>query len=146
MKRSRELRELSVQHHYGLVAARSLSQAAQSDAPVKEVVARFLAAWRAEIQPHFRLEEEFLLPEFARVVPADDALIVRTLTEHVALRRAVHELEASQNEPAPPLLEATGRALHDHIRFEERELFPAVEAALEGPRLAELGRRLLGET
>ena len=109
-------------------------------------VAQFLQAWRSEIQPHFRLEEELLLPEFARAVPPHDALIVRTLTEHVALRRAVHELELCQSEPAPSLLEAIGRALHDHIRFEERELFPAVEAALGGPHLAELGRRLLGET
>jgi hemerythrin-like domain-containing protein len=145
MKRSRELRDLSVQHHLGLMAARSLRQAAHVGAPAKEAVAQFLQAWRSEIEPHFRLEEEFLLPEFARVVPADDRLIARTLTEHTTLRRDVRKLEESQSEPVPSLLEEVGRALHDHIRFEERELFPAVEAALEGPRLAELGRRLLGE-
>ena len=40
-------------------------------------------------------------------------------------------------------LSALGQSLDDHIRFEERVLFPAVEAALEGPSLGELGHELL---
>ena len=59
--------------------------------PLDDAVTLFLEAWRTEIQPHFRAEEEVLLPEFARIVPPDDPLIVRTLTEHVALRRAVRQ-------------------------------------------------------
>jgi hemerythrin-like domain-containing protein len=141
MKRRPELRDLSVQHHHGLVAARELSRAAQGEQPMAETVAQFLEAWKGEIQPHFRLEEEVLLPAFAQRVAADDERIVRTLTEHVALRRAVRELEQSGNGP-PDLVAEIGRALHDHIRFEERVLFPAVEAALEAPLLAELGREL----
>ena len=35
-------------------------------------------------------------------------------------------------------LRALGDLLHDHVRAEERELFPAIEAAL-GDALAELG-------
>src|SRR6187551_2355246 len=92
MKRSPELRDLSEQHHYGLVEARRLRRAAQGEVPVEEAVSLFLAAWHDEIQPHFRIEEEVLLPGLAAVLPADDPLIVQTLTEHVALRRAVREL------------------------------------------------------
>jgi hemerythrin-like domain-containing protein len=141
MKRSKELRDLSEDHHHGLVAARRLRQAARGALPLAGAIADFLLAWSAEIQPHFRSEEEVLLPALAEAVPADDPLIVRTLTEHVALRRAVRALERSPDDPGA-LADEIGRALDDHIRFEERVLFPAVEAALGGPRLAELGREL----
>jgi hemerythrin-like domain-containing protein len=144
MKRSKELRDLSEDHHHGLVAARRLRQAAGGELPLAEVIAEFLLAWSTEIQPHFRSEEEVLLPALAEAVPVDDPLIVRTLTEHVALRRAVRALKRSPDEPRA-LAGEIGRALDDHIRFEERVLFPAIESALEERRLAELGRELAPE-
>ena len=142
MKRSRELRELSVQHHHGLVAARNLRLAAEGKLPLAEAVSDFLSTWEREIQPHFRAEEEILLPAFARIVPEDDLRITRLLTEHVALRRAVRSLKRAEPEQLGPLAAEIGRALDDHIRFEERILFPAVEAALAGTLLADLGEEL----
>jgi iron-sulfur cluster repair protein YtfE (RIC family) len=143
MKRSAELRVLSVQHHHGLVAAQRLRQAAGGKMPLAQAVTQFLEAWQDEIQPHFRAEEEILLPAFARMVPPDDPLIARTLTEHVALRRAVRELERAGVGSQQALAREIGQSLDDHIRFEERVLFPAIEAALEGPSLGELGHELL---
>jgi hemerythrin-like domain-containing protein len=142
MKRSPELRDLSEQHHHGLVAARALRQAGEGSIPLDAAISGFLRAWQREIQAHFRAEEELLLPEFARAVPPDDPLIVRTLTEHVALRRFVLDLIRATGLERQCLAREIGQALHDHIRFEERGLFPAIEAALQGPRLAELGRLL----
>jgi hemerythrin-like domain-containing protein len=131
-----------VEHHHGLVAARRLRQAARGEMPLAEAIMQFLAAWRNEIQPHFRSEEGILLPAFAQAVPPDHPLIVRTLTEHVALRRAVGELERADPGSQRVLARDLGQSLDDHIRFEERVLFPAVEAALAGPRLAELKHEL----
>jgi hemerythrin-like domain-containing protein len=142
MKRSAELRELSVQHHSGLIEARRLRLAAASKEPLPEAVSLFLNAWAREIQPHFRLEEELLLPELARRLDPADPLIVRTLTEHVALRRAVRELARAAEEQQREVAGWIGQALDDHIRFEERVLFPAVEEALAGSLLESLGREL----
>lgn len=139
MKRSPELRDLSEQHHYGLVAARNLRHAAEGRKPLGPTISEFLEAWEAEIQPHFRCEEEILLPELARRLPEDDPLIVQTLVEHVRLRRAVRELAGADEARQLELAAWIGRALDDHIRFEERQLFPRVEEACEGPLLAELG-------
>lgn len=143
MKRSAELRELSVQHHYGLVEARRLRLAAAGKEALAEAMELFLNAWKAEIQPHFRLEEEVLLPELARRLDPADPLIVRTLTEHVALRRAVRELErAAEEEQQREIAGWIGQALDDHIRFEERVLFLAAEEALAGSLLEALGKEL----
>jgi hypothetical protein len=50
---------------------------------------QFLEAWQDEFQPHVRTEAAVLRAGFAQAVPANDPLIVRALTEHGALRRAV---------------------------------------------------------
>ena len=133
MKRNPELRDLSEEHHYSLVAARTLRLAAEGKRSLSDAVAAFWEQWEREIGPHFRSEEEMLLPAFAGH-PGSDALIARTLAEHAALRELTRSLPESAAE--------TARLLHAHIRFEERELFPAIEAALDGPALEALGCRL----
>jgi len=142
MNRSPQLRDLSEQHHHGLVAARHMRLAGQGDRPLFETLAEFLSAWRREIRSHFRSEEDVLLPHFARVVPADDPLIVRTLTEHVAFRRSILELRLAGEEATVAMAMQIGQALDDHIRFEERELFPAIEEALGEERLDAVLRSL----
>jgi hemerythrin-like domain-containing protein len=142
MKRSPELRELSVQHHDALVAARTMRRAGEGAVPLEAAIAWFMLAWHGEIRLHFRVEEEVLLPLFARAVLADDPLIVRTLTEHVLLRRAVYDLKEAVGEQRQQLAGEIGRLLNDHIRFEERVVFPAIETALAGPSLVDLGRLL----
>lgn len=142
MKRSPQLRDLSEQHHYGLVAARHLKQAAEGKKPLGQVLDLFGREWEREIQPHFAAEEEVLLPAFAEAAGSDHSLIARTLAEHAALREAVGRALAADGEGLQDLAGEIGTALHDHIRFEERELFPAIEVTLEGAALEELGRRL----
>src|SRR5690349_13350201 len=126
MKRSPELRILSVQHHSGLVTARRLRQAARGDEALPLAVTQFQQAWRDEVRPHFRAEEEIVLPALAQVLPADHPLIVRALTEHVALRRQVRMLASIAGEPQRTLAWEISQSLDDHIRFEERILFPAI--------------------
>jgi iron-sulfur cluster repair protein YtfE (RIC family) len=79
-----------------------------------------------------------LLPAFARHTGADDPAIVRVLTEHVDLRRRGQDLEGSAH-PDPATLRELGERLEDHIRFEERVLFPMIEEALPLDELERLG-------
>lgn len=60
------------------------------------------------------------------------------LTEHVDLRSRGQELEASAA-PDPAALHELGERLERHIRFEERELFPMIEAAVPDDELTRLG-------
>jgi hemerythrin-like domain-containing protein len=140
MKRKPELRILSVDHHHGLVAARRLRLAAEAPAAHPEALAAFLAAWRNEIEPHFRVEEEELLPRYAAAAGEAAPLLRRTLREHAELRERVRALEPGDTPPSQWLEAAT--ALERHIRFEERELFPAVENALPDETLTALAEAL----
>jgi hemerythrin-like domain-containing protein len=142
VKRSPELRDLSEEHHYGLVAARALRLAAAGEEPISTAVDVFLAEWTEGIQPHFRSEEEVLLPGFAEVAGMDHPLIVRTLAEHEELRLEVSRLSRADAETERLVAGRTAQLLHDHIRFEERVLFPAIEELLAGVPLQQLGASL----
>jgi hemerythrin-like domain-containing protein len=128
VKRSDALRDLSDDHHEGLVLARAASRATEADreATWSRVVGRFAVA----LEPHFRIEEEWLLPPMERA--GAEALVGRTRDEHTALRSAV----APDGARSLAALHAFGALLHDHIRFEERALFAEAEARLDAAALA----------
>jgi hemerythrin-like domain-containing protein len=103
----------------------------------------FLQFWHSEGEQHFRVEEEVLLPAYTRHRPPDETAVARILTEHVDLRRRAAELEACESPPITHVHEL-GERLAQHIRYEERVLFPAIEAALSDAELSELVRALEG--
>lgn len=68
MKRAAELRQLSDDHHQGLVQERRLRKAAAGDDAVslEEATGDFLEFWQRDTSAQFRREEEVLLPVVAR--------------------------------------------------------------------------------
>ncbi|GAB4294957.1 MAG: hypothetical protein Kow0096_11460 [Thiohalomonadaceae bacterium] len=137
MQRHAALRQLSSDHHRGLVLARRVGRL-EADCDLQVAAQNLLHGWRAEIGPHFVAEEEWLLPLFARYSAPDHPLIVETLRQHVRMRALVDELEEGLAAPSLPLLQALAAALREHIRFEENDLFPAIEAALPEAQLQRL--------
>jgi len=139
VQRSNELAVLSREHHVVLELALRLQRATDVDAETLRQT--MLDFWREEGRAHFRLEEELLLPAFARHGGADDAGVVRVLVEHVDIRRRIGELE-----PGGPIdsgaLRALGERLSDHVRYEERTLFGRIEAALSPEELSAVGTAL----
>ena len=136
MKRSDELAPLSRDHHHGLFAALTLRRATEADAAAAREV--FLTFWNSEGAHHFRVEEEVLLPAFARRGPADHEAVVRVLVEHVDLRRRALQL-AEDDAPPTAALHELGERLKAHIRHEEDVLFPLIERTLPGEELRALG-------
>lgn len=135
MKRSEALRTLSHQHHQGLFAALQLKRADRETAA--DARQTFIDFFEREGARHFRIEEELLLPAFARHAGCDEPAIVRVLTEHVELRRRGQDLEADAD-PDEGALRELGERLERHIRFEERVLFPMIEEALPPDELERL--------
>jgi hemerythrin-like domain-containing protein len=136
MKRSEALRALSHEHHQGLFVALQLKRARQETA--SEARRAFLDFFEREGARHFRAEEEWLLPAYARHSAVDRPEIARVLTEHVELRRRGQDLE-SNADPDPAALRELGELLENHIRFEERVLFPMIEEVLPVDELERLG-------
>jgi hypothetical protein len=135
MKRSETLAPLSREHHTGLVVALALRRAGADDAGAARE--RFLAFFESEGRRHFRVEEEILLPAFARHGDARRPEVVRVLADHVEIRSRAAAL-AADAAPQPDALHELGELLGEHIRHEERVLFPLVEETLPPRELEQL--------
>lgn len=135
LKRHPALQPLSRDHYVGLVQAQHLLKAAGGDAPARRAAGLdFAKAWREEISVHFA-DEERLLPGL--IADVEDR--TRLFDEHARLRTLAGQVEGgAAGEPDPDLLRALGTLLHDHIRWEERQLFPAIEAAANAEQLTHL--------
>ena len=142
MKRSTALTSLSHDHHRALRAAQRLCRA--DDATASLARADFLGFWTNEGRRHFRIEEDVLLPAFARHGDAEDERVVKVLVDHLELRRRAADL-AADPQPATRELRALGERLHDHVRHEERILFPLIEQTLPPRELAALAVELARE-
>lgn len=134
LKRHDALAALSRDHHHALVVAQRLKRASESTATGAREA--FLDYWRADGQRHFREEEEILLPSYAGFADLGQPVIARVLVDHIRIRRLAHEV-ASDN-PGISVLQALGTQLAEHVRREERELFPLIEQALPEVELARL--------
>ena len=137
MKRSEALQPLSRDHHRALEVALKLRRATDEDADT--VAQEFLSFWREHGARHFRVEEDVMLPAFARHGDPTSPDVVRVLTDHVEIRRRAADLEAAA-EPDVADLNALGEMLNDHVRHEERVLFPLIEESLPADELTELAQ------
>jgi hemerythrin-like domain-containing protein len=123
MKRHEKLQDLSREHHDALRLALHAKRAALSG-DVAQVAASALAcvnAFSLELDPHFVIEENDLLPPLAQ--SGEPELAQRTLNEHTELRRLVAQLR----QPDAATLLGFSELLSAHVRFEERELFEVIE-------------------
>lgn len=142
MRRHEGLQSLSRDHHHALVAAKHLAAAGES-ADAAASAGRLLQEWR-DLERHFREEEEVLLPVLARYAGSDCPEIGETLRQHVEIRGVVDQVQERIEcglDPDGPLLRRLGSLLREHVRFEERTLFPEVEQVVPVEQLWRLQRR-----
>lgn len=134
MKRSEPLKGLSHEHHHALFIAKRLRDEGEA------ALEAFLEFWRTEGRIHFWIEEDVLLPGSGLAGPSEDAEVARLLDDHLDIRRRVEAV--TEGLASAEALSELGQALTDHVRFEERELFPRIEAALAPEKLERLGAKL----
>lgn len=126
MKRNPTLQPLSREHHTALALAKACERAAQSrdEALVSKTCQRVIRAFADELEPHFQIEEQSLLPLLTGAETRP--LVQRTLADHQQLRALLDGLRRNDSEA----LSSFGKGLSAHVRFEERELFPVLESLL----------------
>ncbi|RYD89768.1 MAG: hemerythrin domain-containing protein [Sphingobacteriales bacterium] len=127
LKRSLQLQPLSREHHEGLLLAWKIRQGIAKGVALPRIGDYVLWFWRAELEDHFRREEAAFHPALPGA-----PLLARMQEEHEELEGLLHVLEQI---PDTALLEEIATKLNDHIRFEERELFPWIEEQLGKEKL-----------
>lgn len=120
MKRHPALEPFSRDHNTGLILARALQHGQESASDDAR------QAWDRELRDHFDEEVRLLSPLM------NEAQRSRMVQEH----REIEQLIAS----LPQSMAKLGDLLHDHIRWEERELFPWIETHASAAQLANLAK------
>jgi len=142
MKRHPSLLSLTTDHHHtlGLVVRIKRSEPEEAEGLAKLL----LSTYEQAMLHHFRGEEEILLSAFAAKVGDDHPLIVRTLTEHIRIHRLADKVRKAlqSNAVTKKLLTEIAQTLEAHVRFEENELFTAIEATLTDDELHAVMERL----
>jgi Hemerythrin HHE cation binding domain len=139
MKRDPALISLSRDHHLALFVGQKLRRTTPDGCAEAREAA--LVYWRGHGRAHFRLEEEVLLPAYAGFGDPHHPLVARALCEHAAIR---HQVAVISRGPTATLadLRALGTQLTDHVRLEERRLFPLIERSMPAAELAAVAAAL----
>ena len=143
MKRHPALIKLSREHHSGLM----LAQLTKKGSPkyknmpqdINSKLEYTLSVFSDEILPHFRFEENILIPFIRGKDNSIDKLSTEILNEHEKIYSIINSL--SNNEDILENLYLLGELLDSHIRKEERDWFERIQLVLTNDELEELGRR-----
>jgi hypothetical protein len=143
LKRDPALVPLSRDHHFALRQVLWLRRATSAaDQSRTTVVAReFLAFHRAELVPHMADEEAVVFPAFEASDPEGTARLRREHREIHALAAQLADTLDRGQDPGRVMNEVAS-LLDDHVRYEERAYFMAVQDRLDPPALREIGSRL----
>ncbi|MEA2434771.1 MAG: hypothetical protein QOG54_2228 [Actinomycetota bacterium] len=132
-KRHETLIPLTHDHHHALAQARKLVLAADGENEDRTIAAKnFLAFYDTDLLTHFREEEEMVFPLAVTYVDSEP-LLAQVMIEHLQIHALVHDLRGMLDQGAPTAwsLRRIADVLEKHIRFEEKSVFPLVEAIAE---------------
>ncbi|GGD84608.1 hemerythrin domain-containing protein [Planktosalinus lacus] len=136
IKRHPALQPWSRDHHHGLLLSWKIKKGF-SLGIIPERIKKYTDwFWESQLIPHFDTEERYLFP----ILGSDNHLVQQAIDEHRQLK-ALFEKEDAVSET----LSKIERLLNDHIRFEERVLFQAIQE-VANPEEIKLLETVHGET
>jgi len=119
LKRSQQLAPFSREHHDALLFLLKIKKGLRNGTDRAEIVSYIKWYWDNNLQQHFDLEEKILLPHLA----VAEKLARQLLHDHKTIRELINGLQSDS-------ISLLTETLNDHIRFEERILFPQIENTL----------------
>lgn len=143
MRRSRELKPLSSDHHQALLVAfqlkKGLAGHGETAGAPKDLPGLLTLAQRFDeqvLRNHAQAEEDLL----GRLIVATD--MSRLRAEHGELARLLQSARSGRPNDQRGHLAAFADLLERHVRWEERELFPYAEGHVDEETLATIGGEL----
>lgn len=137
IKRSEHIVQLSREHHFSLLFCWKVRTGVKKDVEATRILNYIFYFWEDHLLPHFS-EEDILFEH------VDDEHVKRAYDEHKEINETVEKLRsASSDEEKISLSSKIANLVDDHVRFEERELFPHLEKAIPESTLKIIGEKLL---
>ena len=144
MKHHSAILPLSRDHHHVLVLAQALKKNAAKiglgAASIEEKVKATINSYNTELIPHFNHEEILLFPIAFGRDEILDKMIDNIIQEHDKIGRAIESLKNGNIEDN---LDNLCKLLEQHIRTEERVLFPKIEEVVGDEELNILNGQII---
>lgn len=139
LKRDENLLKLSRDHHAGLLFCWKIRQGVKYHIAIERMIQYVKYFWDHHFATHFKEEEEFL---FAQV---RDGEVQKALDDHQKIKTFVDQVSVSGMENEEDVLLELADTVDDHIRYEERILFPHLQEKLSEEQLKTIGEQMVEE-
>lgn len=133
IKRHPHIVPLSKQHHDALLFCWKIRKGIKDGISSDRLAKYSFWFWENHLVPHFKDEEKWLFSN------ADDVLVKQALDEHIVLMRLFTSMT---DENTLPNFDEVANLLDNHVRFEERVLFPHLEKNMSESELEIVGNAL----
>jgi len=130
MKRHESLQPLSREHHHGLLLCWKIKTGLAKGIDAARIKKYSDWFYTNHIAPHFEAEENHVFPLLGKEHP----MVKKALGQHATLRELFKDQSNSKSN-----LQRISEELDNHIRFEEREMFPEIQEEISEEALAALG-------
>lgn len=137
IKRNEHIVKLSREHHFSLLFCWKIRQGLKKEVAPARISRYIQFFWSRVLALHFREEEEILFAPLP-----DDELVLQAIKEHQQIQEQIERLDNGEQDPAPQLLSLLADSVDEHVRFEERTLFPHIENKLNEAQLEAIGKKL----
>ncbi len=138
IKRNENIVPLSQDHHLSLLFGWKIRQGLKAEIDVNRIVDYVHYFEDVHLLPHFKEEEVLLFNPYK-----ENELVQKGLHDHETIKNIVERLYAENyKQQKIDLLNLLADTVEAHVRFEERELFPALENMLDADDLASVGEAL----
>lgn len=133
MKRSEQIKPLSRDHHFGLLFCWKIKQGLQYNIALSRIQNYVQYYWQNHLRQHFEEEENILFNQLPNICQT-------AIKEHLLIESDIQKINAG-NFTAEDY-ERFAELVSNHIRYEERTLFPLIESSLEPLLLDKIGKQL----
>jgi hemerythrin-like domain-containing protein len=136
IKRNSNIVKLSRDHHASLLFCWKLRQGIKRHTAIERMVKYVQYFWSQHFAPHFKEEEEFLF------APLHDDKIQKAIEDHKKIRSIINDLSHLDSVQSTNQLSGLADTVDEHIRYEERVLYPHLEVLLSEKQLEDIGKSI----
>ncbi|MCC7533567.1 MAG: hemerythrin domain-containing protein [Bacteroidia bacterium] len=126
IKRHDAIQPISREHHHCLLLCWKIREGFKKNIETERIAKYTNWFWENYLKYHFSVEEKYLFP----ILPAQDKLVQQAIQEHSVLRSLFQTPDKTEE-----TLTHIEQKLVEHIRFEERTLFNAIQECAKADQL-----------
>jgi hemerythrin-like domain-containing protein len=139
MKRNENIAKFSRDHHASLLFCWKIRQGLKHHIDLDRMINYVKYFWTQYFGPHFGEEEAFLF------APLKDEKVQKAIDDHQKIRGFIEVLNVSHLQDRGENLLKLADTVDEHVRYEERILFPHLESALSNEQLKQIGAQISDE-